>query len=51
MNIAKVRLLLLAIYSVYYLQRQRRSTIDENCCCSCWDEVKLPAAFLVFLVL
>ena len=26
-----------------YLQRQRRSTIDEHRC-SCWDEVKLPAA-------
>ena len=29
----------------FWLQRQRRSTIDENC--SCWDEVKLPAVFLV----
>ena len=38
------------ILPFFYLQRQRRSTIDENCCCccccscSCWDEVKLPAA-------
>ena len=37
--------------SSFYLQRQRRSTIDENCCCcSCWDEVILPAAFVLFLV-
>ena len=33
----------------FYLQRQRRSTIVENCCC-CWDKVKLPAA-LGFLML
>ena len=35
----------------FYLQRQRRSTNDENCCCCSWDEVKLPVAFVVFLVL
>ena len=38
------------LHFYFYLQRQRRSTNDENCCCCSWDEVKLHAVFVVFLV-